>query len=326
MITPIKINPISNLKFRGISANQKTHPKEIRQNYSTTDSGVILSSQIGIIDPSDLHFEMFLNKKHRVTLDEYLSIKKNYPEMLQRAQLYTAKTVKENSMTLTPKLCAELITTYRNIPTLTRKIISIGTSPSFLTEAMSALGDDIVFVPVSSVNYCKGQDSINDYFEYYPNLKLVGEYLKTKGVSPENLNNKMVKLLDYKATGKTLQVLKRIVCEYCKVPEENVKTKSLQHEIEAIYLFIGNRWEQRKKEKNDIIAGDIYQQKVENISNVPHFCVYKDSLNKDKPDYISSKGKSKETLFREFDEFSRPQSRAFQLCILNELDAMGKLS
>ena len=73
----------------------------------------------------------------------------------------------------------------------------------------------------------------------------------------------------------------------------------------------------------DEIKNDIFNQKVENASNVPHFSIFSDMYNKKAGESVSATFKPKKVLFKEFDEFSRPQARAYQLCVLHELDKLN---
>ena len=227
-------------------------------------------------------------------------------------------------MSTSPEKVAKILSLLDNLKNDNNKIISIGTSPSFLTEALSTQGADVIFLPISNANLCTSHNHLNDYFDYYPNFKLVGDYLKYKGLTPANLRNKNVILLDYSSSGRTLHLVKRLINEYCKIPEDKIITQDL---IELINNACDNY---KSTNQNGIlpfdideIKNDIINQKVENASNVPHFSIFSDMYNKKAGESVSATFKPKKVLFKEFDELSRPQARAYQLCVLHELDKLN---
>jgi len=270
-------------------------------------------------------FEDFLNKKGKVTKKEYFDIRKNRPAVLIEAKKYIEDMENFNFFKIDPKTSAKLVILAKNrLDSLfgenNYKVISIGTSPSFITEGMKESDVETVFVPMSDANQLSPfLDKTNQAY-YYPNTVNVGNYLR-ENVSNED--NKEIVLIDYSFTGKTLQIASNILAQYSKIPPEKIHLMSLS----KLFGFIrGNLDAQAAKEfEFYLILDEISRQRVECISNVPHYSILEERYNSLNPFSVVTGNKSQDELFSDFDNFSRPSARAYQLLVLDELNNLGGL-
>ena len=329
MINKISFKPISNTIYKKLDNNSTINLISQKNTVFLSPCGINGKNDIEIQQTNDTkRYYEFLNRKGKVTKEEYFDIKKKNPQIISKARIYTEKMMEEKDIYTTPELSAKIISGLVHYKDSKHKIISIGTSPSFLTEGLKEIGVDVVFVPISNGSNCKGQDTMRDYYECYPNLKHVANYIKSKGITGEKIGrDETLVLLDYKSTGRTIHLIKRILLEDCNIPEENIRVTYLNNFIDSGLLNSKNH-ERKKDDRENVFMNtimDIFEQRVESMANVAHFSVYRDYFNKRNSTYITSKNKSEEQLFREFEEFSRPEARAYQLCVLNELDKAGVL-
>ena len=321
MINKISFNPIFKSQYLKSS---KISTNTINQNKSNflTFTGINSKNSIEIQQTNNIKsYYEFLKRKGRVTKEEYFDIKANHPNYILKANKLTIKEANNEMLYTNPNIASKIIQILDFFKKDNSKVISVGTSPSFITEGMRALGKDIIFLPVSGGNWCLGKDTIKEYFEYYPNFKIVGDYLKYKGIAPDKLDKDVI-ILDYCATGRTIHLIERLIKEYCDVEKDKVFTQDLYD-----LILTGFSENQNNLTQNDIdnIKSDLRYQRVEMASNVPHFSIYSDKLNRDRDYSVSSKGQSKEKLFKKFEEYSRPSARAYQLLVLAELDKIGEL-
>ena len=125
---------------------------------------------------------------------------------------------------------------------------------------------------------------------------------------------------DYCSTGTTLFLAKELLLQYNKVPKEKLGKREVQTLLRAGIDFDENIMKKKPLINIDTVLGavsDMTHQRYEYISNVPHFHI-DDSQNLQEG-CISSKDKTNEELFKEFDNYSTPLARAFNLCALNEV-------
>jgi len=322
MINKINFIPVFNNLYKKHDINSSNPIIQTNSEISAS-CGINNKNAVDIQCTNDIKIYLgFLKRKGRVTKEEYFDIKKNHPDFILKAIKQVSKDSVREEFYTTPDKAAKIIQLLDFLIKDDSKIISVGTSPSFITEGMEALGKDVTFLPVSGGNWCIAKDTIHDYFEYYPNFKLVGDYLKYKGITPENLKDKDVIIMDFCATGRTLHLIQRLVKEYCDIDNDHVF-------IEDILKLISTALYQSEDDDSlpdlNLIREDLMYQKIESSSNVPHFSIYRDSENIRKPSSISSRGLKKEKLFKKFEDYSKPSARAYQLCVLHELDILGEI-
>ena len=321
-ILPITFN--SSIKKTPVRKEAHTQIKPIVTPTMTTPRSLNNQSNI-LIQNLEVkkQFEDFLNKKGKVTKKEYFDIKKNRPAVLIEARKYIEDMENFYFLKINPKTSAKLAILAKNrLDSLfgenNYKIVSVGTSPSFITEGMKELDIETVFVPMSDANQLSPVlDNITQAY-YYPNTVNVGNYLR-ENVSNED--NKDIILIDYSFTGKTLQIASNILAQYSKIPPEKIRLMPLS---KLLGFIRGNLDSQKAKEfEFDSILDEIDCQRVECTSNVPHYSVFEERYNSQNPFSVVTGNKSQDELFSDFDNFSRPSARAYQLCVLNELDILG---
>ena len=63
---------------------------------------------------------------------------------------------------------------------------------------------------------------------------------------------------------------------------------------------------------------DMESQRIEEVTNVPHFCMWKNT-NQEEMGFVYAERKTNKKLFAEFEEFSKPEARIFELLLYDEL-------
>lgn len=254
----------------------------------------------------------FLNAKGKVTPEEYENIVKNHPLSLLKASEYC-----KNSYygCITPRELADVVletSRLLNERFPNARIISIGTSPSPITEQLQYLGHDIVFIPVSGF---RKYDPKDKRLAKCPNFKILEEYIKSKKINNDKLNV----VLDYTCSGLTLKSAREFIKNTCKIKDEHIKGISLNKLLKNSAFY--------KKSMNNLDIPitdcllDMETSKIENISNIPHFpVVYFIPDGYDADEIFDTKNKTEQEIFRAFEEYSKPLARAFSLCTMHEIN------
>lgn len=318
-LVSIKPYNVQGNPYKKATVNQKSENKtqEVRRSGLLR---VFNPFQKQILD-EDEYFSQFLAKKSKVTKDEYEEIAKKHPSAIVKAY----KVVEEKNPTVSSpaQVAKAAVVLKRQFDEEYKEnytIVSIGTSPSPITETMNALGARVVFLPASGLNLL----NISPYYIFrsqYPtiasrvaNVKLIVDYARKNGIN--STNKSMIILMDYCCVGTSLSNMHEIFKQEEIVPNERLVTCSILEKLMKLTNF---------KKTNSIftledqtnIAHDMNMSNFECVSNVPHFHVH-DEKNKEKINYVSSKGKLKYKLFKEFEEYSQPLARAFALCSIHE--------
>ena len=323
-----KIPLIRNLSIDFNKNTKKTSRIIVQNNADVSNfSGINSINNIAIQkDINNREYDKFLKRKGKVTVEEYRDIKENHPNFLIKALNRINGMRSVNIFKTSPKTTAKIaLHTKKRYDSLYGKdnytIVSIGTSPSFLMEAVKQLGSDVVFLPISDVRDIKEGQDIEENIKEYPNLSHCKNYLNNT-----LSEGKSIILLDYTVKGTTINAVENLIKKYCKIPNSNVLKSDL---LEMLYSL--KRYS-AIKENNVITMDDYYDveidtsyQKAEVIGNIPHFSVFDDKRNEHCNYSIVAKDKTEEELFKEFEDFSRPSARAYQLLVLAELDKMGEL-
>jgi len=275
----------------------------------------------------------FFLKSGKPTKKDCEDVVNNHPTTVTKAY----REVFENSsyrFDMTPNICAKAgynLKKYFDNHFKNYRIISVGTSPANISQTMEYLGCEVVYLPISGA---KGlyEETVRPSFlkkvqiNELNNAKIVSEYFKSK--LPKN-DNKINILLDYKLSGKTLDVLSNILVKNTKTDKEKLEKVSL---IRALYDAISENYSdnpdmQLTKKDIEAINSDCVSQILERASNVPHFQLIdrenRNVVHWEKDNYISSKGKTKNKIFQEFEKYSTKLGRAYGLCAYNELRKMG---
>ena len=308
-----KINPINYNKKLEIA---KRNTKNIKvQNSDTLSFSSVISSlkkrEIVLkINYDRQFFRNFLTTKGKVTQEEYEDIKTNHPSTFSKAQIYCDNlyggSIKPKDLAyislLTDKYLREKLPNSR--------IISIGTSPSPITEQLFNIGHEVIFLPVSGLRRLSlwKKDEVIDS----PNFNVLMEYLESKNIDNKKLNI----ILDFTVTGETLNVATEFIKEYFKFDNKDIKKLSLDKDI------LNPRRSDPEK-KYDL---DMYDCFAEKISNVPHYPVSSLAegpyISKKDSTVFFTKDMPQSELYKNFEDYSSPLARAFSLCTMNEIDKL----
>lgn len=307
----------SNIKIqrkKHSKCNKDGYFNPLNQNYSRIDIENSIKNKQKI-------FENFLSKKGKVSFSEYCHIKKNHPEFILKsykylnsfkrhyekkqdliADKYMRKNTTENQniddyvkFHIEPKDAAKcalcLKQSYDNdYGKDNYRVISVGTSPAFITQIMPSLGCEVIYLPISNIS--QGLENASR-----TKLAQIGKYLLSKGVD----NNKTNIILDYVVDGGSIYNTERII-KNLGIKDDKIQLSSLFEELADNDNLLS------RKEIEDIFY-DIAYEKVDNLSNVPHFDVQTNG----------------NTLFyskqiKDFEDFSKKTARAFSLCAFYELE------
>ncbi len=262
-------------------------------------------------------FVDFLDANGKVTKEEYEDIVKNHPMALMKMREYCDR---DYCGCTTPEGLAQVVLETDRL--LKEKypdarIISIGTSPSPITEQLQYLGHEIIFIPVSGF---RRYNPDNKMITECPNFKILTKYIKSKKINNDKLNV----VLDFTSTGQTLKNMKQFIKDICKIKDKNIKAISINNLLHSSYSY-KHQIENQDVPIDDCLL-DMQSSIIERISNVPHFSVVYRKLVDD-IDYINIDvtNKTEQQIFREFEDYSRPLARAFSLCTMHEINKKRKI-
>lgn len=198
------------------------------------------------------------------------------------------------------------------------RVISIGTSPAPVTQAMEYIDSNIIYLPVSGLHsrMCPPDNQKDYYIEKFPNMKLLMEFLDKKNVTDGKANI----LLDYCIDRHTLKTMQMSMESYFGFKEDELFSSDIVDLIDYIDYRCESRFNLSEDEAEEL-DGMMAYQNSERIVNVPHFNIL-DSLNLGLDDSIYRGMKSNETVYKKFDEFSTPLARAYSVCLLDELEKL----
>ena len=302
-ISAIKINNnFISYKFKNSATNSV--------NYKTFSFGSLPCAKKTDIDIQKLQeqdsFEEFMDRKGKVTKEEFKDIVKNHPSTLLKAQkfakmLYVGETTPEEMAKIAISTSEFLNKEFKNY-----RIISLGTSPAPLTEQLQNLGHEVVFLPASALSWCC--DSLE--------MNTLMEYLKSKNINDGKLNI----ILDYTSSGQTLSEMTGNIKKKFHLNSKKIKQLSLNDVFHYLHKTSHIKtWNYYK---------DLFDSAAENISNVPHFPVSSSGVSKyrnsNKAGTIYMNGLTKEEVFREFENYSTPLARCFSLCTMAEIDKLTR--
>ncbi len=309
-ITISKISP----KCAYYKTAKKNEPVQNRVNTPCSFLGLYEKQKIQISRlVGEKYFSDFLDKKHKVTKEEYDDVIKNHPSTLILAQEYCKKNY---GGVTTPKEMAGIvlkIDKYLKNNCQNYRIISLGTSPACIAEQLANLGNEVIFLPVSGLSSHNTEYSL---IEELPDLRILMEYLENKNID----DGKMNIVLDYTATGRSLRYITETIREYFSLGIRDIESVSL---TDLLNKSFKNSSLAEKFSKNSFFD-DVAFSYVGEISNVAHFPITQKAKEryKAKDHAIYCEDISKDELFKKFDEFSRPLARAYSLCVLHEIDKL----
>lgn len=326
------MNTINNAYFRTNTCLQfRANKKEKEKQKSTnTSASKNYSKRNGLhIKPHLIHnaqvkaqkdFSDFLNKKGKVSLEEYKKIAKYQPSIISKCYSLCSE---NKTLGISPKTCAIMaisLKDYYDKKYGNYKIVSIGTSPAVITEVMQNLGADVLFLPISHLHQL-GDTKLHPMRAKYPtiasryrNIQIIMDYCTKKGISKDN--SKKIILLDFASQGKTLNKMREILNERGDIPQEKICTHSI---IEDLKEIIASEDTMTKWEMVRHLQNDMARSCVSDVCNVAHFpCNDDDEMYKDTKNTIHSKNRFSFQVFNDFENFSTPNGRAWALCATHE--------
>ncbi len=313
-VTLQKINPVNCKKPQIKPKTNNTQQIAFGRSFGSFDLFGISARRKAKIEleqqKEKIFFDEFLHKKGRVTKEEYQDIVKHHPSALVKAQKYCFENYKgasspRNIADITLRLDEYFKKKYRNY-----RIISIGTSPSPVTEQLANMGHDVVFLPVTGLRlgYIPCLTELDNRAE----LRALMQYLDTKNIDDGKLNI----ILDYTSSGITLNAITGYIQEYFNFAPEQIKKLSLNDDILRKYFC----------ESKDNLVKDLVRSDIEEASNVPHFPVTQKGIRiyrlpgSDENMIFFDINEPKQELFEKFDNNSTPLGRAFALCTMHEIN------
>lgn len=271
------------------------------------------------IDEQNQLFKEFLSKEGKLTIEEYAKIKKHYSGLISRSYAIFQKDGFNSLLYSSPKnianaacgLCLHYDKMYGKG---NYKILSVGTSPSPIAEAMRLWDSDleVIFAPISSLEPSEGKKKMASK---YSNIATLMKYCSQKGIAKDK--DKRIIVLDYVQSGRSLDTMGQILAERKDIPLNNIRLHSVIQDLCESAQDEKNHWVNSEDVHN--ITMDMYESRIGQVSNVPHFFMDEDLVDKVEEWAVFGKNKSQKEIFREFDNFSKPQARAFALCVANEM-------
>ena len=140
------------------------------------------------------------------------------------------------------------------------------------------------------------------------------KYLTKQGIAKKKAGSIVV--LDFIHSGKSLDLVMRMLEERGDIPEGRLYEHSLIHDLADITKKYPHPHVNKELAIN--FHNDLMYSRFHNLSNVPHFTFNGGDCYKCKDTTIDSTGKRITEVFREFDEFSLPDARAWALCSTHE--------
>ena len=292
------------------SPYSKNYRTQIFNGFETYSTPLARAFSLDILDELyKTKLNDFLNKKGKVTKEEYEKIKKDDPILIEYAKKYVKENytgkVEAKEMALMAKLVKKNLDNYYSG---NYQIISLGTSPYPLTQAMEYLGSEVTYLPISRMNWFL--ESLYK-FEEFPNFEKLAKFLEKKMTKTED-PNKTFLLIDYASSGKTLKIMKKFLRSLELCNPQNIEALSILPLIEdSFYKEYTDENEVKKHFKTSTISNlnkDMENAIIGDLSNVKHFPYDEESML------------TQEELTEEFENFSKPLARAFNLCLLDNLN------
>jgi len=314
---------ISNVQLYSFNARYKgkyLKPKNTQQSEKSFSFPFVKPYSIELqAEKEDEFFKSFLEKNGKVTKEEYQKILKKHPKTIYKAQNRCNEISKklDCSPQINGKIAYELKkyfdSCYGNYT-----ILSVGTSPAPITEVMQNLGAKVIFLPITGLRDINQNSHYFNRVNYptlaskYENLGLAMDYCTYKGISKKDAGK--ILILDLCATGKSAGIIKQMLLERNDIAEENIIIQDMTKTLEDMAKNHGSNL---STYEINCFDADMRMSKCSKICNVPHFDYY-GSKNKSS-NYITRKPhETKLSVFRRFEDFSKPDARAWALCSTHE--------
>ena len=308
-----KVN-FNNSNFSSFFGNKK-QKISFSQSKNMTSLIVRPPAELALLtQKEDEYFLRFLNKNGKVTKKEYEEIIKKHPRTLVLAKKKCEEISKTMSCNpqITAKIAFELKKHYDEYYK-NYTILSVGTSPSPITEVMSNLGANVIFLPISGLRELEQNMHYFNRINYptlaskHPNLETIMDYCTKKGIAKNDAGS--ILILDFCATGKSARLVKQMLFERDDIPKENI----FIHDVTKTLEYIKNECNSRiTQEEIGYLDADMRTSRCAKISNIPHFYYDNTGYNSHKT-IVRKPLESKWNLFNRFEEFSKPDARAWAL-------------
>ncbi|MBQ7287480.1 MAG: hypothetical protein IJW73_06960 [Candidatus Gastranaerophilales bacterium] len=276
------------------------------------------------IQDENEYFENFKTRSGKVTLKEYKEIASKHPRTLSKSYALCRSQEDIRTRPETMAKFAVCLKDYYDTKYEKYTIVSIGTSPSPITEVMDNLGCDVIYLPITHLRFIE-QNPLSPFRNLYPtnesrhpNIKKLMKYASKKGIADPKKGELVV--IDYSATGKTLATMGNILKERGDIIEEKIHLHAFNNDLEKICKDT-SAYEKYGLDVVDVIdlKEDLYCSEFNKITNVPHFVFNDPQAYQDKKTW---------QIFRDFETYSQPEARAWALCTTHEamklLEKMGR--
>lgn len=298
-----------------VMTNYKFNLPQEYQNVSLKDK----------IIQEELLLSEFIRRPGKVTKEDFNKIKETNPKLIKAADRRSSVVRSLWCMSVTPNYAAKCALAFKKLfderygENLYR-IISIGTSPACITQLMPSLGCETVFLPISDVGELyRCFDGMAPW--HNPKVELLVRYLKKAGVDDKKTNL----LFDYVASGLTIRYVSRILTEDLGIDPECCVEESIETVLQDACYDEENELIEESSKYYGLIDNDIHWERVEVLSNVPHYNIRPERMSLDDRDRRLTWGvKPDDVQFKEFDEYSQSNARAFSLSALNQLEKIKK--
>ena len=205
------------------------------------------------IKQSSQALDEFLNKKGKVTLEQYNQILENNPQVLSRCYSICRNMLYKQSNCLHTAKAAVNLKEYYDKKYDNYTILSIGTSPAPITEVMQNLGCKVIFLPITNLRNIDDGDNYplrNAYptiTSRYKNIGKLMRYLTKKGINKKNTGK--ILILDYSFSGNTLNLIEKILQQRGDINPRNIQRHSLIDDL--------NRTIEESKNTTNLTNNDI---------------------------------------------------------------------
>ena len=135
------------------------------------------------------YFEQFINAKGKVSLSDYQTIVKKHPRTLTKSYALCERQAEVRTRHHKMARFEVCLKDYYDKKYEKYTIVSIGTSPSPITEVMSNLGCEVIYLPISHLRFIE-QNPLSPFRKMYPtnesrhpNIKTLMKYASKKGIA-----------------------------------------------------------------------------------------------------------------------------------------------
>lgn len=169
-------------------------------------------------------YEDFWNKKDKFNIHDYLSLSKTDKSKIREDVFTSITNAADDSVELAMDYKSFLDKKYGKDGYI---FVSIGVSPSLIAKAFECMGVETRYAPISQLSSMYETIEEYDYSNYF-------NFLKTQGISPENIrnSNKVYVFSDYTGSGLTLKNFERLMKEKFGLNSSNIVFRSMNKDLQ----------------------------------------------------------------------------------------------